>query len=478
MSDNADRELLLAAWRACLAQHRHLSAEDHQAATLTIVFLKTLRDQLCQELPQPAGIITEHGGVDHAPLRSAVRSLWDTPLDQPIDQVLNATMRLLGKAIPDLSDVPAGIDFTNAMMFGGETERLAMLRDLIEIIRPLPCALMPPLPQLHPFDDLLERYASLPGPRQGVGSCPREVAELLAALVDPRPGERLGNPDCGLGDLLIACLRRTRDLQFAVRETSSRYRTLCRMRLAIHGCVRMPISALDGDSTNAQPCQVMVADMSTLWSMPMRKMPVPLPGMFSAIPVSGVTEPLRAFCVNIHRIADAAGRGALLVPHGPLFRQGSFGDARRILLEANLLDAVIGLPASLLNHTNIPSAILVLSSTRRPNDPITIVDAGQAIADGRRRTIPIGPIVDAVRQRRTIAGFSRQITAAEIVQSACNFSPSVYITPPTPAAGDATDIDRLFRELDALDQELHAIRLRRHELFGSDADRAGDLGNR
>ena len=61
-----------------------------------------------------------------------------------------------------------------------------------------------------------------------------------------------------------------------------------------------------------------------------------------------------------------AGRVAVIVPHGVLFRGGAEGKIRQKLIEENLLDAVIGLPANLFTTTGIPVAILVFDRSREP----------------------------------------------------------------------------------------------------------------
>ena len=59
-----------------------------------------------------------------------------------------------------------------------------------------------------------------------------------------------------------------------------------------------------------------------------------------------------------------SGRVAVIVPHGVLFRGGAEGRIRRALIEENLLDAVVGLPANLFTTTGIPVAVLVFDRSR------------------------------------------------------------------------------------------------------------------
>lgn len=58
------------------------------------------------------------------------------------------------------------------------------------------------------------------------------------------------------------------------------------------------------------------------------------------------------------------GRVAVVVPHGVLFRGGAEGRIRQKLIEKNLLDAVIGLPAKLFPTISIPVAVLLFDRSR------------------------------------------------------------------------------------------------------------------
>src|SRR4030095_10660413 len=72
-----------------------------------------------------------------------------------------------------------------------------------------------------------------------------------------------------------------------------------------------------------------------------------------------------AFITHMIEIAKRqSGRVAVIVPHGVLFRGGSEGEIRQGPIEETLLDAVVGLPASLFTTTGIPVAILVFDRSR------------------------------------------------------------------------------------------------------------------
>ena len=58
---------------------------------------------------------------------------------------------------------------------------------------------------------------------------------------------------------------------------------------------------------------------------------------------------------------NADGKMGVVVPHGVLFRGASEGDIRKGILDADLLEGVIGLPAALFYGTGIPAALLIIN---------------------------------------------------------------------------------------------------------------------
>ena len=81
------------------------------------------------------------------------------------------------------------------------------------------------------------------------------------------------------------------------------------------------------------------------------------------------------------------GRVGVIVPHGVLFRGGSEGTIRQKLIEENLLDAVIGLPANLFFGTGIPAAILVFKR-QRPDRRVLFIDASREFEPGTQPELP------------------------------------------------------------------------------------------
>ena len=66
---------------------------------------------------------------------------------------------------------------------------------------------------------------------------PPEVSELLAELLDPQPKERICDPTCGSGSLLIKCARHVGSNDFSLygQESNGSTWALAKMNMFLHG---------------------------------------------------------------------------------------------------------------------------------------------------------------------------------------------------------------------------------------------------
>jgi type I restriction-modification system DNA methylase subunit len=82
---------------------------------------------------------------------------------------------------------------------------------------------------------------------------------------------------------------------------------------------------------------------------------------------------------------EGKGKVGVVVPHGVLFRGSSEGKIRQKLIEENMLEAVIGLPANLFFGTGIPAAILIFNKGKGENRNVLFIDASQHFEPGKNQ---------------------------------------------------------------------------------------------
>lgn len=95
-----------------------------------------------------------------------------------------------------------------------------------------------------------------------------------------------------------------------------------------------------------------------------------------------------------HMIASMGpkkGRAGVVLPHGVLFRGGQEAAIRQRVLDDDLLEAVIGLPANLFYSTSIPTCILVFrapgTKAEERRGGVLFIDASKRFTKAKNRNI-------------------------------------------------------------------------------------------
>jgi type I restriction enzyme M protein len=126
-----------------------------------------------------------------------------------------------------------------------------------------------------------------------------------------------------------------------------------------------------------------------------------------------------AFLIHIISSLKSKGKGAIILPHGVLFRGNAEAVIRKNLIEKGYIKGIIGLPINLFYGTGIPACIIVLDKEDAQNRTgIFMIDASKGfIKDGnknRLREQDIHRIVDVFNKQLKIPKYSRMVLHSEI----------------------------------------------------------------
>ena len=121
----------------------------------------------------------------------------------------------------------------------------------------------------------------------------------------------------------------------------------------------------------------------------------------------------------------------IVLPHGVLFRGGEEGEIRKNLIENNIIDAIIGLPANIFFGTGIPTIIMVLRQ-KRTNTDVLIIDASKGFEkvgkNNQLRACDIKKIVDVISARPDkVEKFARRVQRDEIRVNEYNLNIPRYV---------------------------------------------------
>lgn len=169
-----------------------------------------------------------------------------------------------------------------------------------------------------------------------------------------------------------------------------------------------------------------------------------------------------AFVLHMLNSLDAEnGRMAVVLPHGVLFRGASEGKIRKQLIEMNLLDAVIGLPANLFYGTGIPACILVFKKGRTRDDVLFIDASGEGNYEkGKNQNLlrdsDIARIVSTYEAREAkVDKYSYRASRAEIRENDYNLNIPRYVD--TFEEEELVDIDEVKRNIESIEAELSQV---------------------
>ena len=342
------------------------------------------------------------------------------------------------------------VDFNAQAILGQTAQRNKMIRDMITDFNKVNLAEVEGDLLGNAYMYLIERFGSDAGKKAGEFYTPKVLSSLLAKLAMPKPGDRICDPACGSGGLLLLAgeeVQKQGSNNYALygqEKTGATY-NLARMNMFLHGQDSARIEW--GDTLNnpmlvendhLMQFDIIVANPpfsldkwgekhleNDIYHRFDRGMPPASKGDYAFIS---------------HMVATAkpkSGRVAVIVPHGVLFRGSSEGKIRQAFIEENILDAVIGLPANLFLNVGIPVAFLIFDKSREKGGAnenrkdVLFIDASKEYVSGKKQNTlseeHINKIVDTYKNRREIEKYSHIATFDEIKENDFNLNIPRYV---------------------------------------------------
>ena len=323
---------------------------------------------------------------------------------------------------------------------------------------------------------LIERFAADAGRRAGEFYTPHKVSELVARLCQPKAGDRICDPACGSGGLLIEAAKAVGDRNHALfgMEANGSTWALCRMNMFLHQadsariewCNTLTSPALVEDD-KLMKFDAIVANppfsldkwgadeaQSDAWNRFWRGIPPKSKGDYAFI------------SHMIEAAVEKRGRVAVVAPHGVLFRGAAEGRIRKQLIEDNLLDAVIGLPGNLFPTTSIPVAILVFDRSRQKGGTnerrksVLFIDASREYQSGKKQNALLDEHLDKIlktyKARKAVDKYAHPASRKEIAENDYNLNIPRYVD--TFEEEPEIKIEEVQKEIDTLESELVKVR--------------------
>lgn len=349
-----------------------------------------------------------------------------------IGEQVNVAIRKLADA-NDLQGVINNADFDDPDRLGKGKELVDRLTKLIGIFQDLDFS-----GSRAEGDDLLgdayeylmRHFASESGKSKGQFYTPAEVSRVMAALIGINPttpkSATVYDPTCGSGSLLLKVADvAPNGLTIYGQEKDNATRALAVMNMVLHGNATAVIK--QGDTITG-PQFLRGSELETFDYL-VANPPFSVKSWTSGLEneygrFDGYGRPPEkngdyAFLLHMIKSLKSTGKGAVILPHGVLFRGNAEATIRKELIKRGYIKGIIGLPPNLFYGTGIPACIIVLDKENaQARTGIFMIDASKGFAkDGnknRLRPRDMHQIIDTFVNQKEVARYARMVPVSEI----------------------------------------------------------------
>jgi len=401
-------------WKACDTFRGVIDPAQYKDYLLTMLFIKYVSDVWKDKRQQ----YSEKYGGNEARVERAMKHerfvipphctfdyLYEHRNEANIGELINIALEGLEEANreklagEDGSGVFRNIDFNSSNLGDAKGKNTRLKNLLIDFsdprldLRPSHLAGNDIIGDAYEF--LIGHFASDAGKKAGEFYTPAEVSTLIAKLTKSSPGARICDPTCGSGSLLIKAAKEVGSDNFSLygQESNGSTWALAVMNMFLHGIDNATIRWGD---TIRNP-KLKEGDQLMKFDTVVANPPFSLDkwGADEAAADAynrywrGVPPKSKgdwAFISHMIEVAyEGRGKVGVVVPHGVLFRGASEGKIRQKVIEDNLLEAVIGLPANLFFGTGIPAAILIFNKGKGQNTNVLFIDSSREYESGKNQ---------------------------------------------------------------------------------------------
>jgi type I restriction enzyme M protein len=449
-------ELYSSLWKSCDQLRGGMDASQYKDYVLVLLFVKYVSDRY-------AG---QKDALIEVPAGGSFSDMVALKGDKEIGDKLNKIIGRLAEA-NELKGVIDVADFNDADKLGKGKEMVDRLSDLIATFN---------TPDLDfrnnrsdgddilgdAYEYLMRHFATESGKSKGQFYTPAEVSRIMAKVIGVNTAksadQTIYDPTCGSGSLLLKAhdeARSNTGLNLALygQENDNATAALAKMNMILHHC---PTAEIWKDNVLSSPHFKQSNDTLKTFDFVVSNPP------FSTKAWSHGFDPYNdtynrfnygipptkngdyAFLLHVLASLKSTGKGAIILPHGVLFRGNAEATIREQLIKRGFIKGIIGLPANLFYGTSIPACIIILDKERADERKgIFMIDASKGfIKDGnknRLRAQDIHKIVDSFNDQHGLTKFSRFVSLDEIEANAYNLNIPRYID--SAEAEDLQDIE-------------------------------------
>ncbi|MUV08226.1 type I restriction-modification system subunit M [Helicobacter pylori] len=440
-------ELYSSLWAGADSLRGGMDASEYKNYVLNLLFLKYISDKaknnMDSEIEVPQGCFYE----DILALEG----------DKEIGDKLNKIIAKIAER-NDLKGVIDSVDFNDNTKLGEGKAMIDTLSNLVKIFADLSLGAHGALDDDllgDAYEYLMRHFASESGKSKGQFYTPSEVSLLLSLLLgideNTRQDKSIYDPTCGSGSLLLkaSSLAGKKGLTIYGQEKDISTTALCKMNIILHNSATADI-AKGGFSTLSNPLFIKNGMLQT-FDYVVANPPFSLKNWTDGLSIDPKskqvindrfnrfedgTPPEKngdfAFLLHIIKSLKDTGKGAVILPHGVLFRGNAEAQIRKNLLTKGYIKGVIGLAPNLFYGTSIPACVIVLDKENAcARKGVFVIDASKDFKkDGnknRLREQDVQKMIDTFNAYKEIPYYSKMVSLEEISLNDYNLNIPRYI---------------------------------------------------
>jgi type I restriction enzyme M protein len=436
-------------WEVACKIRGEVDAPKYKDYILPLIFIKRLSDVFADEMNRMQ--------KDHFPVRFhlPMGARWQqvTSCTSGVGQFLTNVVRAIARENPKLLGVIDTIDF-NATVSGQRVISDDKLKAIIHVLGRYRLGRQDVEPDIlgRAYEYLLRKFAEGAGQSGGEFYTPREVAVLMARILDPKPGMEVYDPCAGTGGLLIKTYLHLKKknkyncgivpLRFYGQENLPSTYAIAKMNMFIHD---MEAEIQRGDTMS---CPKFTRPNGTLRTFDL----VTANPMWNQDFSREVYQNDRyhrfewgyppansadwGWIQHMYKSLNEKGKMAVALDTGAVSRgSGSTRKnqeryTRKAFVEKDLVETVILLPGNLFYNTRAPGVILVIKKEPQ-NKGTLLINASTLFKKGKPKNyLPphsIEQIADIYLHWKEEDGISKIICKDEARKNDYNLSPSRYV---------------------------------------------------